>query len=471
MRVSIGIGFYKFRGGKFLLIIVNATIVTFDEENSFIENGYVKIEKDVVTNIGTIIEMKYKISKGEIRIEENEKIIDAQGKILMPGFISAHNHACSTLIRGLRFEDEKSINPLDMIKSNIARLESELTHEDIYYGTLVTLIEGIKNGVTCFFDHHSSPLVVEGSLDVIEEAFKKLGARGVLSYSISDKQGVNVALKGIKENSRFVEKCKYDNADLIKGMFGILDANALPNKILEIAGIEGNRLSTGFHIHVAETMGDLINSRTNFQKGIVERLEEYNLLNSKSMFSHCIHINENEKKLLNKVSVIHNPESNMNFAVGYCDAMDLMKKGNLVGIGTDGFPSDIFRAMNICYGLHTHHSKDTNLIRTDEIVKMAIINNGKIASKHYETQVGCIKEGAKADLILIDYNSPTAINSDNISSHMIFGMNGGAISHAIINGKIVMENRVICDLDEKEIYAKCKLISKALWDRVQTVRQ
>jgi len=451
------------------LIIVNATIVTFDEEYSFIDNGYVKIEKDVITHVGTIIEMKYKISKGEIKIEENEKIIDAQGKILMPGFISTHTHACSTLIRGLRFEDEKSINPLERIKENIERLESELTHEDIYYGTLITLIEGIKNGVTCFFDHHSSPLVVEASLDVVEEAFKKLRVRGVLSYSVSDKQGIGIALKGIKENSRFVEKCRHDNEDLIKGMFGIHDASTLPNKVLEIASIEGNRLSTGFHIHVGETMGDLISSRANFQKGTVERLEEYNLLNSKSMFSHCIHVNENEKKLLNKVSVIHNPESNMNFAVGYCDVIDLTKKGNLVGIGTDGFPSDIFRAMNICYGLHIHHSKDTNVIRTEDVVEMAIVNNGKIASKHFESQVGSIKEGAKADLILIDYNSPTIVDSDNISSHIILGMNGGVVSHAIINGKLVMENRVICDLDEKEIYAKCKLISKALWDRVQTV--
>lgn len=449
------------------MIIVNATIVTFDEEYRLIEHGYVKIEKDIVTHIGTINEMKIKISKGEIKIEENEKIIDAQGKILMPGFISTHTHACSTLIRGLRFENEKSTNPLEAIKSNLVRLEAELTHEDVYYGTLATLIEGIKNGVTCFFDHHASPTVVEGSLDAVEKAFKKIGARGVLSYSISDKQGVNIALKGIKENSRFIEKCKFDDEDLIKGMFGISHANSLSNKILEIASIEGNRVSTGFHIHVAETMVDLISSRTNFQKGVVERLEEYNLLNEKSIFSHCIHINENEKKLLNKVCVIHNPESNMNFAVGYCDVMDLRRKGNLVGLGTDGFPVDIFRAMNICYGLHIHHSKDTNVISPEDVVEMAIINNGKIASRHYESQVGIIKEGAKADLILIDYNSPTVIDNNNISSHMIFGMNYGKVSHSIINGKIVMENNIICDLDEKEFYEKCKLISKDLWNRVQ----
>ncbi len=453
------------------MIIVNATIVTFDEEHRFIENGYVKIQGELVTHIGTISEMKHKVSTGEIKIEENERIIDVQGKILMPGFISTHTHACSTLARGLRFADETSINSVEIIKNNIARLESELTHEDIYYGTLVTLIEGIKNGVTCFFDHHSSPLVVEGSLDVIEKAFKRLGARGVLSYSISDKNGIGIALKGIKENSRFVEKCKHDNEDLVKGMFGISDANNLPNKVLEIAGIEGNRLATGFHIHVAETVGDLISSRTNFQKGIVERLEEYSLLNSKSMFSHCIHVNEDEKKLLNKVSVIHNPESNMNFAVGYCNAIDLMKKGNLVGIGTDGFPSDIFRAMNICCGLHIHHSKDTSVMKAEDVVEMAIVNNGKIASKHYEAQVGSIKQGAKADLILIDYNSPTIINSENISSHVILGMNSGSVSDVIINGKIVMENRVICNFNEKEIYEECKVASNALWNRVQSQKQ
>ena len=462
-------GAHNFEGGKFLLIIVNAIIVTFDEEYRFIENGYIKIEEDIISHIGSISEMKTKISKGEIKIEENEKIIDAHGKILMPGFISTHTHACSTLIRGFRFENENSNNTLGMIKNNLVKLEAELTHEDVYYGTLATLIEGIRNGVTCFFDHHSSPAEVEGSLDVIERAFKVVGARGVLSYSISDKHGVNIALKGIKENSRFVEKCKYDNEDLIKGMFGISHANSLPSKVLEIAGIEGNRLLTGFHIHVAETMGDLINCRTNFQKAIVERLDEYNLLNEKSMFSHCIHINENEKKLLNKVSVIHNPESNMNFAVGYCDAKDLIKKGNLVGIGTDGFPTDIFRAMNTCYSLHIHHSKDANVIRTEDVVEMAVINNGKIASKHFNCQVGSIKEGAKADVVLIDYNSPTVINSDNISSHMIFGMNAGAVSHVIINGKLIMDNRIICDLDEKEIYEKCKLISKALWDRLKTL--
>lgn len=439
------------------MLIKNARIVTFDEENRIIENGFVRLEGELIASLGSMNELR----------EINDSIVfDAGGKTLLPGFICTHSHIYSAFVRGMLLDGNSPSNFMEILQSLWWRLDKKLTHEDIYYSAMVTIIDCIRSGVTCLFDHHASPYSLEGSLDVLEEVFRKMNMRGTLCYEVSDRDGLAIAKKGIKENSRFIAKTENNKDDTIRGLFGLHAAFTLSDATLFEASEEGNRLGAGFHVHAAEGIADYEHSMTSCGMGVIERLYKFNIVNDKTILAHCIHVREKEKELLKSGNVIHNPESNMNNAVGYCDALDLLNRGILVGLGSDGFSASHLRAMDVCYVLHKHEKKDPRVMTPYDVVKLGVINNGKIASKYFKNPVGKIVEGAKADIIIVDYESPTPLNSSNIYGHMIFGLNDNMITHSIIGGRMVMKDRKLTLVDTEEMLAKSRETARKLWNRI-----
>lgn len=439
------------------MLIKNAKIFTFDNEDMFIENGFVLVRDGLIQKIASMEEFRE-----EEYINEKE-ITDAKGKLLFPGFICTHTHIYSAFARGMSLKGSNPSNFLEILNDLWWRLDKKLSYEDIYYSAMVTIIDSIKSGFTCLFDHHASPFNIEGSLDYIEKAFKQIGMRGSLCYEVSDRDGLEISKQGIKENIRFIKKNKEDN--MVKGIFGLHASFTLSNETLRLCSEEGNNLGSGFHIHVAEGIQDYEQCRRNFGEGVVERLGDYSILGHKSILAHCIHVKEEELKLLRKTNVVHNPESNMNNAVGYCDASYMMDKGILIGLGSDGFSSNPFRAMECCYVLHKHERIDPRIMTPNDVIKLSVKNNSKIASKFFSNEVGVLKEGAKADMIMLEYNSPTPITGDNICGHVIFGMNSLNVSDSIINGRFVMKDRILQGIEEEDIFEKSRELSEKLWQR------
>lgn len=440
------------------MLIKNANIFTFDEDNSFILNGYVNINNGIINKIGTMNELGVNELSGE------KDIVDARGKLVFPGFICTHTHIYSAFARGMLLQGNSPANFMEILRDLWWRLDKKLEMQDIYYSALVTLVESIKSGVTCLFDHHASPNNIEGSLDTIEQAFRELGVRGTLCYEVSDRDGIEIAKQGIKENARFIRKQKPD--DMVKGLFGLHASFTLSSETLKMASEEENSIGCGYHIHCAEGMEDYEHSRRIYGEGVVERLEDYSILNRKSILAHCIYIKDEEIKLLKKVNVVHNPESNMNNAVGYCEALKLLSKDVLVGLGSDGFSTSQFRAMDCCYVLHKHETKNPRAMTPAEVIKLSIRNNSRIASKFFNNEVGILKEGAKADLIFIDYDAPTPMNNSNIFGHIIFGMNDGMVTDSIINGRIIMKDRILQCVEEQDIFEKSRELAQKLWNRI-----
>lgn len=438
------------------MIIKNARIFTFDDNNNAFENGYIKVKDGIIAEIGDM---------NSVNVLEDNEIIDAQGKIVMPGLICTHSHIYSAFARGMDLKGGSTSNFVEVLENLWWRLDKKITHDDLYYSGLVTVTECIKNGVTCLFDHHAGPFSVDGSLDVLEKAYKELGMRGTLCYETSDRDGDEIAVKGIKENARFIAKNKNDKDDMVKGLFGLHASFTLSDKTMEMASVEGNSLGAGYHVHVGEGQPDTDYILVKYGMGVVERFDKFNMINDKSIFAHCIHIREEEKELLKRCNVVHNAESNMNNAVGYCDALDLLNKGVLVGLGSDGFSANPFRAMDTCYVLHKHQKHDPRVMTPNDVIQLAIKNNSKITSKYFNNEVGTLKTGSKADMIMLDYNSPTPVSKDNICGHIIFGMNSNLVTDSIINGKVVMKNRELVNADEKEIFAKSREFATKLWER------
>ncbi len=441
------------------MIIGNGRVITRDEKKPYIENGAVVIRDNTIIAVGeySLLKEKYK----------EEEFIDAKGKVIMPGLINTHMHIYSAFARGMAGKGPAPKNFTDILENLWWRLDKGLTLEDTKYSAYTTYLDCIKNGVTTVFDHHASPYSVEGSLFTIGDAAKELGVRTCLCYETSDRDGEEILKAGIKENINFIKKYNNVNEDMLKGMFGMHAAFTLSDKSLDMCRGAMEGLDAGYHIHTSEGIDDLYDSLRNHGKRVVERLMDFDILSDKTIAVHCVHVNSREMEILKQTNtnVVHNPESNMGNAVGCSPVLEFIKRGISVGLGTDGYTSDMMESIKVGNIIHKHNLCDPN-VGFNEVSSMAFDNNRKISTKYFNKEVGALKEGAYGDVIIVDYNPLTPLNENNINGHIIFGMSGRCVTDTIINGKVVMRNRLINTVDEEKIFSKSRELAQKLWERI-----
>jgi putative selenium metabolism protein SsnA len=395
-----------------------------------------------------------------------DKEIDAKGKVVLPGFINAHMHFYSTLVRGLG-KAKPSGNFVEVLENLWWRLDKVLTPEDNYYSALIMLVNGIRRGTTTFIDHHASPMAITGSLQQIAKAVKETGLRASLCYELSDRDGEAIAEEGLKENYEFVKYTQKNNDEFLKALFGLHASFTLSDKTLDKASNIGKEINTGFHIHVAESESDEEYNVKNYGMRVVERLNKFGILGKKTIAAHCVHVNENEMDLLKDTGtiVVHNPQSNLNNAVGIADVVKMADKGILVGLGTDAMTVNMIEEVRVA--MWAQHFKQNNPnAGFMEIASALFFNNAKIADRYWNTPLGKIEEGAAGDIVLIDYNPPTPLDESTFLGHLIFGISQSDTDTTIVNGKVLMENRILkIDIDEAEIAGRARELTKALWNR------
>ena len=449
---------YKKRGRK-MILLGNGTVFTFNEELSVIYDGGVVIEDEKILEVGETKKLREKYPNAIYK--------DVQGKIIMPGMINAHMHLYSTFARGMDIKtDQPPHNFTQILEKLWWRLDKGLNEEDIYYSAIYTLMDCVKKGVTTIFDHHASSNLIEGSLDIIAEAVKQSGIRASLAYEVSDRDGHEKGLAGLKENERFIKKIQKENKNNLRGMIGLHASFTLNNDTLTRAANLADELETPFHIHVAEGKADVYDSRTRGYKGVAERLERFRILRPGTLAIHGVHLQEEELGLLkkSKTYLIYNPESNMGNAVGVAPVKTALDKEIIVGLGTDGYTSDMFESIKIANLLQKHTLHDPQA-GWSEIFKIAFSNNRDIAQRYFGQMLGTLKAGAMADIIVVDYYPPSPITSKNIYSHILFGISGDMVDTTIVQGKILMENRKIKILDYEKIASKTKEQAKKFWKR------
>ena len=442
-----------------MILVGNGRLITKNEQNPYMDDGCVVIEGNVIKEIGKTKEMKEKYSYYEF--------IDANKKVIMPGLINTHMHIYSSFARGMAVPGKPSENFMEILENLWWRLDKKLTLEDTKYSAYATYIDCIKNGVTTVFDHHASPFAIEGSLFTIKDVAKDLGIRTNLCYEVSDRDGLKTIDQGIQENVNLIKFAQNDESDMVKGMFGLHAAFTLSDETLEKCANEMANLDAGYHVHTAEGIDDVIINKEKYNKKVVQRLNDFNILNDKTIAVHCIHIDSEEMELIkeNKSFVVHNPESNMGNAVGCAPVVHLLNKGITVGLGTDGYTSDMFESLKVANIIHKHQLRDPR-VGWAEAPTMLFENNRKIASKHYKKDLGVLKEGAYADVIVVDYIPHTPLNENTENGHIIFGMTGRSVDTTIINGKVLMKDRILLNIDEESILAKSREMSNKLWDRI-----
>ncbi|AJQ27880.1 putative aminohydrolase SsnA [Pelosinus fermentans] len=442
-----------------MLLVGNGKVITRDTCQPYLADGCVVIQENMIIEVGLTQKMRQQYPDAEF--------MDAKGRVIMPGMINTHMHLYSTFARGMSSKDAPPQNFVEILERLWWRIDKALTLEDIYYSAMVVLIDCIKNGTTTIFDHHASPGAVRQSLFEMARATQAAGIRSCLCYEVSDRDGKQIMEDGIQENIEFINYATSRQDDLTRGMFGLHASMTLSNETLAKCSKVNDESKIGFHVHVAEDAADQVDSVKKYGKRVVERLAEFGMVGPKSLAIHCVHVDEREMDILRVkgTNVVHNPESNMGNAVGCSPVLALMEKGITVGLGTDGYTSDMFESFKVANILHKHNQGNPS-VAWGEIPTMVFENNPAISSQYFSHPIGKLAPGCYADVIIVDYDPPTALHENNVNGHILFGISGRAVVTTIINGKILMLERKLVDLDEVEICSKARELSSKLWSRL-----
>ena len=381
------------------------------------------------------------------KINSYDKTIDCKGKLVTKSFAVGHHHVYSALSRGMPAPQKSPNNFYEILKYVWWKIDKALDKDMIEASALATAIACAKAGSTFVIDHHASPNFITGSLDVIAKAFEKVGISHLLCYEITDRDGIKKAESGLAETENYLKQNQ--------GLVGLHASFTVGDNTLQKASDLMNKYNSGIHIHVAEDIYDQQHCVENHNKRVVERLNDYGILNfSKSILVHCLKINKNERNLIknSKAFVVQNTESNLNNNVGYFNSEGL---GKNIMLGTDGMHSDMLRSAQAAYFVGQGFDKidfSSSYVR--------------FRKAHNYLKTNDFEGDNENNLVIFDYDSPTEINENNFLGHFIFGLSSRHIQHVISNGKLIVKDKIIQNVDEEEIQKFTKEQSLRLWSKL-----
>ncbi len=438
------------------ILINHGTVATLGERNRLLLDHSILIEGDSIRRLAPTVDLESTPA---------DTVIDASGQLILPGFINAHTHFYSALSRGLG-KVPPSRNFVEVLENLWWRLDRQLTPEDCYYSALVSCIDAIKHGTTTLIDHHASEGHVRGTLREIEKAVIETGLRASLCFEVTDREGTKIANQGIEENAEFISEKKTMESSRVRALFGLHAAFTINDETLTKAVERGKELDSGFHIHCAEDLADQNHSMDNHGIRVIERLHRFGVLGPETICAHCIHVNDKEMDLLAETDTIgvHLPQSNLNNAVGVADLVRLGEKGILYGLGTDSMTNNMLEEARVA--LWAQHLSGSNpSIAFNEVLDALFVNNRKITSRYWDEGIGEIGAGCKADLAILDYAPPTPFNEETFYGHVYFGIAHTSVRTTIAEGRILMRDHQLVEIDEERIAARARELARDLGER------
>lgn len=434
----------------------NASIITGSTERILIPDGYLLVEDNRIAAVG---------DGSDGRLPEANVRHNLCGRIITPGMISSHCHFYGQFVRGMPLTQPVS-NWQQVLSRMWWKLDKKLDEEQIYYSTMMGMIEGLKSGTTTYFDHHASPNFISGSLDVIENAMYLCGGRGCLAYEVTDRDGKERALRGIAENTRYIQKNTEKNGRF-KGIFGLHASYTLTEETLAQCAEAGAVLNTGFHIHMAEHPADICDCFKQYDMHVVDRLLKHGVLNEKTITAHNVHLDRKQFEIMRQtgVTAAHNCQSNTNNAVGICPVVPMMDADVRVALGGDGYTYDLFEELGFAVILQHLREKNCAAFPSQQILDMVYTNSQRLARNAFGYDVGELRAGAAADFLILDYDPPTPLNEGNILSHMTSGFSGH-VETVVVDGETVVSGHRSTRVDEAEVFAKCRESSRRLWEEI-----
>jgi len=442
------------------MLITNATLITWEPAaNRVVADYAILIKDDRINELGPTNELRSRYP--------HDETMDARGQYVMPGNICAHTHFYGAYARGMAIPGTAPKDFPEILQRLWWPLDRSLDADSIRYSVLPCLVDAIRYGTTTLIDHHASPNAIDGSLDIIGEAVEQAGLRAVLCYEVTDRDGESKMKAGINENIRFIKKSK---GPLLAGTFGLHASLTLSDSSLDLCR-QAAPDDVGFHIHTAEHESDEYDSLSKSGMRVIDRLQKHSILGPKTITAHGVHFDAREMQILADTGtwLSHQPRSNMNNGVGVAQIESMLRAGIKVCLGNDGFSNAMWEEWKAAYLLHKAHHRDPRRMGGYDVTQMAIYNNAGLANVFFPTAtIGQLVPGAYADLIFVDYHPNTPLTAGNLPWHIIFGFQQSMVTTTIVAGKILMKDRELLTLDEKEISAKAREIAPKVWDRYQS---
>jgi len=391
------------------------------------------------------------------------EVIDAEGRLITPGFINAHMHLYSTFARGLPPKGQPPENFVEILERLWWHLDRVLTLDNLGPSAEVVLLDALRAGVTTIVDHHASNGAIDGSLDVLAGAAKKFGLRFSTCYEVSDRDGKEKMKAGIRENVRFKKAVKDDPR--LAALFGLHASFTLSDDTLEACAAAGRDNNLPFHVHVAEAAPDAEDARRRGYAGALARLHTRGVITAGSLAIHCVHTSPEEWNLLKESGAyaVHNPQSNMNNAVGAAPVKEMIAAGVEVGIGTDGMEADVREEIRSAFLLGHHRTGDPRTMWAE--IGSLIDTNRKIASGLFAARLGELVQGAAADVVVYNYRPPTSFEPGNFLGHLLFGFYRSPAHDVVVAGRTRLRECRPVDIDPVEVAARAQEEAKKLWNR------
>ena len=405
------------------------------------------------------------------RYPQAEKVAGG-GRFLSPGLVCSHTHLYSALARGMIVDIKPSKDFAQQLRNLWWRLDRAIDLPILESSALAGCADAVLSGVTSLVDHHASPEAIDGSLSVIRKAYEEIGLRGLLCYETTDRNGDEGSKAGVRENVRFAKETAANRQAgkpvLTEACIGGHAPFTLGDGDLAALADAVKTTGRGFHIHVAEDKYDAVDSRHRHGLDPIARLDTFGLLGPLSIIGHGVWLTESEVVLMNErdVFLAHNARSNMNNAVGY---NGLLTRHKNVVLGTDGMGADMLEEFKFAVFRHRESQGPwwpgeflACMDRGNRLLERYFSIGAKPAEKPV---FGKVEIGAAADLVLLDYETPTPLVADNVAGHLAFGLSARSVNSVMVAGRFAVRDRSPC-FDAARIGAKAREQAQRLWTRM-----
>ena len=429
------------------LVVDGGMALTMRENQDPVMDSRILISNGCIVAVG---------SKRDLAIPDGPacQIIDAANCLVMPGLINAHAHTAMTIFRGV--SDDLPLKK--WLFEKIFPLEEEfLSPDTVYWGALLGCLEMISSGTTCFADGYFFQDQTAMAADVA-------GLRGIIAQGIIDfpAPGVPNPKENIAVGQRFIERWKGKSGLITPGLFCHSPLTCSERTLLDAWALSHEH-GLPFQIHLSETREEVDEILSNTNKRPVDYLDGLGILTDQLVASHAIHLSYEEMELLaeKNVGVVHVPESNMKLGSGVANISRMLSCGLNIGLGTDGCSSnnnlDLFCEMDSAAKLAKVFDGDPASMKARETLKMATLGGASVLG--LESAIGSLEKGKMADIIIIDLKRPHLWPVYNPFSTVVYSANGSDVRDVIVNGRILMKDRHLMNLDCDEIMARVKEIS------------
>ncbi len=422
-------------------ILKGATLVEF--EPAMVEVADLRVEAGRIVARGT-----------DLPAGEGDEVIALGGKVVMPGLVSARHQLYSTLARGMPVPDRLPEDFEAQQKATWWRLQQALDLDAVQAAAAAGALEALGAGTTTVIDQHASPGAIDGSLLRVARGVNEAGLRAVLSYEVSDRNGALAREEGLAENVAFVRKAR----GRFRGLIGAHASFTLSRDALEGLREAAQATGAGLHLSIAEDPSDERLSFERYGEVPVARLLHYGLLSPNTLAAHAVHLSwpELSQVISTGTWLVHVPRANMSAQAGYAPAG---KFGARAALGTAGEGGDLFAELQAAVSRSRDAGQPISVLRY-------VANGHRIASQFFGEPIGPLREGAIADLVVLDYRPATPLTEATLPAHLTNGVGARHVESVMIDGVWRLWARRPLSINPDVAAEQAREAARAVWTRM-----